>query len=66
MIIIADIIRERQPQVYNALIDVFGLADIEVEEQGPITYVDEPEFPEDDPLHWHYKRIMQERKAVEM
>lgn len=63
--IIADILKLQQPKIYNALVDMFELADIEVEEREPITYVNEPEFPEDDPRFVKYRNIMTEKRSAQ-
>ena len=64
--IIANIMRVRQPRVYNALIDVFELADIEVEEREPITYVDETEFPEEDRKFAATKEMMEKPRGFKL
>ena len=64
--IIANMMRVRQPRVYNALIDVFELADIEVEEREPITYVDETEFPEEDRKFAATKEMMEKPRGFKL
>jgi hypothetical protein len=64
--IIANILRLQQPRVYNALIDVFELADIEVEEREPITYVDDREFPEEDRKFAATKEMMEKPRGFKL
>ena len=64
--LIANIIRYNQLDIYNYLIDVFRLDDIEPDEIEPIRHVVQPDFPEDDYEFRKIQEIVTERKAVEI
>ena len=64
--IIANILRLQQPRVYNALIDVFELADIEFGEREPIRHVVQPEFPEDDRKFAATKEMMEKPRGFKL
>ena len=64
--IIANIMRVRQPRLYNALIDVFENADIEFGEREPIRHVVQPEFPEDDRKFAATKEMMEKPRGFKL